>query len=105
MIKRGDAKICPVCGSPLRLYDRVTRIVRSEYGKIDYINIYRYRCTNIHCHKIHRELPCFLIPYKQYKTSVIEGFIDGSLSSSNLEYEDYPTEVTVKKWMRGAKKT
>lgn len=98
MIIVGKPKICPDCGSPLRLYDQVTRKIRSEYGKIEEIKIKRFRCEK--CAKTHRELPNYLMPYKQFKTEIIKGFVNSLLNSDDLEYEDFPSEETVKRWIK-----
>lgn len=78
-------------------YDRVTRKIRAEFGRIEKIKIYRYKCQN--CGKVHRELPDYLLPYKQFKRDIIEGALVGTLDTSDLPYEDYPCEVTVKRWI------
>jgi len=98
MIKEKELKVCSICGSPLKLFDRVTRIVRSEYGVVEHIKIRRFRC--IECRKTHREVPDNLMPYKHYKKGIIEGFLNGSLTTDDLEYEDFPSELTVNGWRK-----
>ncbi len=98
MIKERDDKICPECNGLLKPYDHVTRSVRSGFGNIEHIRIQRYKCVK--CKRIHRELPNYLVPYKQFKADIIAGVIDGSVGVQNLEYEDYPCEMTMKRWTK-----
>ncbi len=88
---------CPRCTGNLEYYDSVKRIVKSEKGSISYINIRRLVCST--CKSTHRELPRYLIPYKHYKKNIINGFIDGTLSVEELEFEDYPCQLTINIWM------
>lgn len=92
MIKEG-VKTCPSCNGTLKRYDQVQRIVKSEYGKIEYIKIRRYKCVK--CGVLHRELPEYLKPHKQFTTNIIDGVINGSVTPYDLKYEDYPCEVTM----------
>ena len=87
---------CPICGGDLKHYDRVERVVRTKGGLIKKKKIRRVRC--IMCRKLHRELPDFLIPYKQYEAEIIKGVIDGYITTETLGFEDYPCEMTMKRW-------
>lgn len=49
-----DKSICQNCGSKLKRYDKVSRIVRTKGGKTSWIEIERFRCPV--CGQIHREL-------------------------------------------------
>lgn len=102
MIKSGDPKICSLCGQPLRSYGHVKRIIRGEYGEVNYIKIRRYRCYA--CKKVHRELPDNLMMHKQYDSQIIVDFLDELVSTDDLPYENYPCEVTVKRWKNEADK-
>ena len=92
---------CSRCGENTKYYDTVKRFVRTAYGKQYVIFIERYICVN--CRFIHRNLPEFLVPYKQYEKHIIDGFIFGTLTSEMLEYEDYPCPSTVRNWKLSAK--
>lgn len=92
---------CPICDGKIKYYDRVSRIVRTKYGKITWIRIRRYRCTK--CGRFHRKLPSFLFPYKQYESDIIRGVLAGWITCETLGYEDYPCEETMKRW--GSQKT
>lgn len=48
-----DKSICQNCGSKLKRYDKVSRIVRTKGGKTSWIEIERFRCPV--CGQIHRE--------------------------------------------------
>lgn len=47
---------------------------------------------------IHRFLPECVHPYKQYDAEIIDGVIEGLIDSDTLGFEDYPCEMTMKRW-------
>lgn len=73
-----DKSICQNCGSKLKRYDKVSRIVRTKGGKTSWIEIERFRCPV--CGQIHRELPDYIFPYKQYEAEVIRGVLEGFIT-------------------------
>ena len=87
---------CKRCGGELKRYDKVKRIVRAAGGQKYWINVERFRC--VICHKIHRVLPDTIFPYKQYGREIIEGVLTGHITPDTLGYEDYPSEMTMKRW-------
>lgn len=89
---------CPDCGGIMKYYDKVRRIMRVKGGGKRWINVKRFRC--IDCHKLHRILPEFIFPYKQYDRSIIQGVINGTITPETLGYEDYPCEATMSRWTR-----
>lgn len=91
-----DEKICEKCGAVLKHYDRVVRIVKGKGGVKSYIYVERYRCPK--CKTIHRFLPECVHPYKQYDSEIVDGVIEGLIDSDTLEFEDYPCEMTMKRW-------
>lgn len=97
MVSAGEL-ICPICGGKLKYYGKVKRIVRSKYGQVEWIDIRRLHCVS--CGSEHRELPKNIYPYKQYDAEIIKGFVEGSITSFDLEYEDYPCETTIKEWKK-----
>lgn len=97
MVNAGDY-ICPYCGGELVGYDHTTRFIREEYGIKRRVQIKRMRCKV--CRKVHNAIPADVSPYKQYRKDIVEGFRDGSLSTFNAEYEDCPSELTIKRWKR-----
>jgi len=96
-----STKICPKCGGPLKHIGRVKRKVKTNRGETYTIMLKRFKCKR--CEMVHRELPSHLLPYKHYEKNIIEGFINGYLSSYDLDYEDYPCESTIKKWGKSRK--
>lgn len=88
--------VCSVCGESMKYYDSVSRIVRTKMRKTTWIKIKRFRCPR--CGGIHRELPCYILPYKQYETEIIRGVLEGLITSETLGYEDYPCEMTMVRW-------
>lgn len=49
------------------------------------------------CHKVKRILPPEVAPYKQYSKDVIKLARTNDISE-DLRYEDYPCEMTIKRW-------
>ncbi len=87
---------CSACGGDLKYYDSVPRLVRTKGRETCSIRIRRLRCLN--CGGIHRELPAFIFPYKQYETEIISGVQEGLITSDTFGYEDYPCETTMVRW-------
>lgn len=56
----------------------------------------RLQC--VRCGKVHRELPEFIFPYKQYELEVIKGVMEGLITSDTLGFEDHPCEMTMLRW-------
>lgn len=92
-----DESTCPDCGGPLKYYDRVPRIVRTKMRNTRWIKIRRLRCSK--CGHLHRELPDYIFPYKQYEAEVIRGVIEGLITCETIGYEDYPCEMTMIRWI------
>ena len=88
---------CPCCGGSLKYYDHVKRIVRTKNRATKRIVIRRLSCRS--CGALHRELPSFIFPYKQYESEVIKGVLEGFITSDTLGYEDYPCEATMIRWI------
>jgi len=91
-----NESICSLCGGELKYYDKVKRIVRTKYRKTYWIKIRRLKCTS--CGVMHRKLPEFIFPYKQYETKVIRGVLEGLITSDTLGFENYPCETTMNRW-------
>ena len=91
-----DVSACPKCGGTLKYYDNVRRIIRTKGGNTSWIRVKRYKCEN--CNKTHRLLPDFIFPYKHYEADIILGVVNGLITSNTLEFEDYPCEMTIKRW-------
>ena len=94
--------ICKECGDRLKYFDKVKRIIRTKNRKTKWITIKRYKCKN--CQKIHRILPDNLLPFKQYEKEVIMGVKDGIITSDTYGFEDYPCEMTMKRWLKDLNK-
>lgn len=95
MVSEGELT-CPDCGAQLKHYDTVRRIVRTKNRRTCRTYIRRLRCPV--CHKIHRELPHFIFPFKQYEKEIIVGVLEGLITPETLGFEDYPCEATMKCW-------
>lgn len=91
-----ETQLCPDCGNRLRHFDSVQRIVRTKGRTTERIKLRRLRCDK--CGRIHRELPDYIFPYKQYEAEVIKGVLEGFITSETLGYEDYPCEMTMIRW-------
>ena len=88
---------CPNCGGCLKYYDTAQRIMRTKYRETTWIKIRRLRCCS--CKSLHRELPDYIFPHKQYEVEIITGVIEGLIDSDTLGYENYPCEMTMKRWI------
>lgn len=88
--------ICESCGSYLKYYDKVSRMVRTKNRKASIITVKRFKCPVCNC--IHRNLPNNIFPYKQYDARIIIGVIEGKITSDMIDYEDYPCEMTMTRW-------
>lgn len=93
-----NTKICPKCGGYLKYYDNADRFVLQKNRMKSRIKIRRFKC--IKCGMIHRELPNYIFPYKQYDGEIIQGVKDGYICSDTFGYEDYPCEMTMLRWTR-----
>lgn len=91
-----DESTCPHCDGNLKYYDSVKRIVRTKRRVTKKVIIRRMRCLN--CGSMHRELPDFIFPYKQYESEIIVGVLEGIITSEKLGFEDYPCEMTMARW-------
>lgn len=91
-------QLCPVCGGKLKHYDKVKRIIRTKYRRSKWLTIQRLKCGR--CGRIHRELPDSIYIYKQYEADVIEGVVEGLITSDTLGFEDYPCEKTMQNWIK-----
>lgn len=95
MITYGELT-CPDCGGQLKYYDRVPRIVRSKMRRTKWVKIRRFHCTQ--CGRLHRELPDYILSYKQYEAEIIRGVLEGLITCETLGFEDYPCEMTMLRW-------
>ena len=93
-----NTELCLECGSSAKYYDMVKRIVRGKNGKKRFITIKRYFCSS--CGSVHRIIPDYILPFKHYEKSIINGFVSGKLSSEQLEFEDYPCDATIAHWKK-----
>ena len=96
MVLGEGVTICPNFGGTLKYYDKVQRIVRTKERQTTWVTIRRFRCTK--CHRVHREIPDFLYPYKQYEAEIINGVLEGFITSETIGFEDYPSEITMSRW-------
>lgn len=87
---------CPNCRGNLKYYDSVPRVIRTKGRLTENIQIRRLKCSN--CKKIHREIPEDIYPHKQYEAEIIRGVLEGFITSNTYGFEDYPCEMTMKRW-------
>lgn len=92
---------CPNCGGDLKYYDSVQRIVRTKGRDTKWVKIRRLQCSI--CGALHRELPDYILPYKQYEAEVVRGVLEDLITSDTLGFEDYPCEMTMIRWRRSRK--
>lgn len=89
-------RVCKSCGGILKYYDKVSRGIKGRNRNVTIVSVERYKCSGCGC--IHRKLPNNISPYKQYEVRIITGVINGTITSDMIEYEDYPCEMTMKRW-------
>lgn len=87
---------CPTCGGKLKYFDKVRRMTKNAGGTITWIYLSRLKCCG--CNSKHRVIPDSIYPYKHYKAHIINGVRNGTINPYMLEYEDYPCEMTMKRW-------
>ena len=93
-----NVSTCPECGGALKYYDKVRRIIRTKGGIVEHIKLRRFRCVD--CNALHREIPSTIFPYKHYAAEIINGVLNGFITPETLGFEDYPCEMTIKRWTR-----
>lgn len=72
------------------------RRIKTKGGVTKSIKVQRVKCSK--CSKIRRILPKNILPYKHYEREIVEGVIEGLITSDTLGYEDYPCEMTMSRW-------
>ena len=92
-----DNFVCPYCCGHLKHYDKVPRIVKSAGGIKTWIYIKRLKCNT--CKRTHRVILDMLYPYKHYKKGIIDKVRIGDITPYTLDYEDYPCEMTMYRWI------
>ena len=93
-----DETACPKCGGNLKYYDKVFRIVRTKRRLTKHVELRRFKCCK--CGSVHREIPNYILPYKQYETELIQGVLEGLITANTIGYEDYPCEKTMIMWQK-----
>lgn len=78
--------------------DSRKRIRRKEGGGVEHLLVRRLRCSK--CRKLHVELPDCLVPHKHYDAEVISGVIEGIVTPDDLDSEDHPCAMTMRRWIR-----
>lgn len=89
---------CPKCGGKTINYGRVKRVVRTKSRETRIIFVQRVKCQV--CGRVSRVLPDSIVPYKQYEKEVITGVQEGLIDSGILGFEDYPCEMTMRRWKK-----
>ena len=89
---------CPKCQSLLTYRDKVIRKQKLLNGEQEIYKINRMQCTNENCRTLHRQLPDFMVAYKQYTAEAIEDVLDGVISEE--DGLDKPCENTMKNWRK-----
>lgn len=92
------SKQCEKCGNFCIKYGHTKRLVKTKYGERSWITVQRWRCKS--CGGVYRDLPNDILPYKHYEREMIEGVQEGLIDSSVKGFEDYPCEMTMRRWRR-----
>lgn len=88
--------ICDICGKEMKYRSTTKRIVKFPGGEKREIQIRVLTC----CGKYKRELPDYLVPFKHYTKETIEKVKSGEVSEKDILYEDFPCEMTMKRWKK-----
>lgn len=91
-----NTSTCPNCGGDLKYYDTVRRIIRTKGRMSNHVLLRRLKCSK--CKRLHREIPDYIYPYKQYEAEVIQGVLEGFITPDTIGFEDYPCEMTMRRW-------
>lgn len=91
-----NENVCPACGGTLKYYDKTNRFIRGKFGAKRSVTIERYRCQC--CSRTHRRFPSYIFPFKQYESDIIIGVVEDLITNETLGFEDYPCELTMKRW-------
>lgn len=90
---------CPKCkGENCRRYGTARRIVRTKYRESEWIRVQRWQCKT--CGYVWRDLPEEVVRFKQYEKEMIDGVQEGLIGSDILGFEEYPCEMTMRRWRR-----
>lgn len=94
IIVRGKKDIsCPACSGFLKVHGTCIRKVRLT----DTVKVCRLRVMEcINCHRTHRELPDFIVPYKRYGTEAIIDIVDSPVDECICETS---TQERLKLWI------
>ena len=87
---------CPICGKKMKHRDYVKRIVKYQMGVHVWIDVEREYCVT--CRVYRRILPKYLIVFKHYRREIIFGVAIGHITANDECFEDYPCEMTMKRW-------
>ena len=89
--------LCPICKKGnLYFRDYCKRYVRHDDGTPEMFWIPRHKCSN--CHKTHRMLTDFMVPFKHYTEDVISDIVNES-SDKSMPCEG-PSTATISRWKR-----
>lgn len=91
-----DELLCPRCRGNPKYYDKVKRNIIEKNRLIRRVDIVRYRCMS--CGHVFRDLPDYILPYKQYHADIINGVVEGLITCETKGFEDYPCEQTMARW-------
>lgn len=97
-VKSDETSYCPICNEPLSHRDRCVRYLLREGRERETYLIPRGKCHK--CGKIHRLIPDFMTPFKQYATEVISGVLEDIIQAADEDSADYPCEMTMQRWHR-----
>ena len=95
----GSEYLCPVCKEGNLIFrDYCKRIVRHDDGATETIRIPRHQCSNPRCHKLHRMLPDFMVPFKHYAEDVISDVVNDKSDQAMICAG--PSTATISRWKR-----
>lgn len=88
-----EVPVCPICGKPMKSHGRCQRYLRTSDGDRITLSLRVFFCPE--CGHYHRELPDFIMPYKQLSTEMIADIYD-----NHDDYDvDDSTIIRIRHWV------
>lgn len=87
---------CDICKNEMQHRDTVIRLVKYGNGLSKRVYMERVYCKKCHKYKRINEIT---IPFKHYAKDIIVGIVNGEITPDTEGFEDYPCEMTIKRWI------
>lgn len=93
LVKSNEVHICPVCGGRLGVKDyRLRSVIKNGETSPRWYKLRRLQCCQ--CHRLHLELPDFMVPFKRHESASVQEVLDGKPTACCAE------ESTMLRWKK-----